>query len=284
MSDVRYEKAWDALMRLAPLLVGAALIVVACGEDPAPAASTTGADATSPTATTTTAPATTATTEAAPATTTSVAETSATTSSTTTSSTLPATACPIPALLPEGTLLFAGGGGDYDGDGQLDTAVTYQAAPDSWRLRITFADGGGADTAISEAEDFAPPRPIGGFDIEGDGTDEMFVAVGAGASTVQIGLFDVAGCIATRVTEGGSAAVFPVGASIGNVSGLACPGDGTIQRIFAQYVDEDVYEGGFAPYVLEGAVLTAFPGDGAGFTAEEAFGLAVLDCGSLAIP
>ena len=80
------------------------------------------------------------------------------------------------------------------------------------------------------------------------------------------------------------AAVFPIGASIGSASGLSCPGDGSINRNFAQYVSDDVYEGGFAPYLLEGSVLTAFPGDGAGFNADEAFALAVLDCGDLVLP
>jgi hypothetical protein len=36
--------------------------------------------------------------------------------------------------------------------------------------------------------------------------------------------------------------------------------------------------------VLEGSVLTAFPGDGAGFTADEAFALAALNCGDLVLP
>lgn len=269
------------------MLLGTVLILVGCGSGTEPAPTSTEAVASTLPAVTTTAATTTdlaPITTAAPETTTSAAATSTTTSSTTTSSTLPTTTCPVSPALPDGALSFAGGSGDYDGDGQPDAAITYQAAPDSWRLRITFADGGGADVAIADAEDFAPPRHVGGFDIEGDGSDEVFVVVGAGASTVQLGLFDVAGCVASRVTAGGTPAVFALGASIGNVSGIVCPGDGTIARVFAQYVDEDLYEGGFAPYVLDGSVLTAFPGDGASFTADEAFALAVLDCGSLSLP
>jgi hypothetical protein len=268
-------------------LLLAALLLASCGGNAEPAeittealVSTTSAATTSAVTTTTTPPPTTA----AQTTTTSAAETSTTAIATTTTSTLPATICPIPPALPDGAIRFAGGSGDYDGDGQPDPAITYQAGPDTWRLRVTFADGGGTDVAILDAEDFAPPRHIGGFDIEGDGTDEIFVAVGVGASTVHVGLYDVAGCVATRVTAEGAPAVLPVGASIGNVSGIACPGDGTIQRVFAQYVDDDVYEGGFAPYALDGAALIALPGDGAGFTAEEAFALAVLDCGDLVLP
>lgn len=268
----------------AVMLLCALLTLAGCAGDPEPAPSTTTAGAATTTSVTTTAEL--STTIAASATTTSepAASTTTTTTTSTTTSTVPITTCPVPPALPEGALRFAGGSGDYDGDGQLDSAITYQAAPDSWRLRITFADGGGTDVAIADAEDFAPPRHIGGFDIEGDGADEIFVAVGAGASTVQLGLFDVAGCVASRITAGGTSAVFAVGASIGNVSGVVCPGDGTIEQVFAQYVDEDLYEGGFAPYVLDGSVLTAFPGDGAVFTVDEAFALAVLDCGSLSLP
>ena len=186
--------------------------------------------------------------------------------------------------LPESTLLFAPVGGDFDGDGNGDELFTYQAGADNWRVRVVFADGGGADATITEAEDLAPPRPIGGFDIDGDGAEEVFLVVGSGASAAEIGFYDVANCVATRITAGGVSAVFAVGSSVGAISGLLCPGDGTIQRTFAQYVAENEYEGGFAPYRLDGAVLTALPGDGAGFTADEAFALGVLDCGGLALP
>lgn len=180
--------------------------------------------------------------------------------------------------------MFSGVTGDFDGDGSADELLTYQVGVDDWRVRIVFADGGGADAAIGDGEDFAPPRPIGGFDIDADGPEEVFLTVGSGASTARVGLYDVAGCVATRITAGGVPAVFNVGGSVGTVSGITCPGDGSLQRVFASYVAEDAYEGGFEPFLLDGSVLTAFPGDGAGFTADQAFALAVLDCGSLALP
>jgi len=264
------------------VLVVLALWVGACSANADP--TTTSAATTNTPATTTTVPATTTTAAATTTTAAETATTSTTTTSTTTSTTTPATVCPVSPPLPPGTVTFATVGGDFDGDGNEDGMLTYQAATDVWRLRVVFADGGGADSLIAEGEDFAPPRPIGGFDVDGDGAEEVFVTVGSGASTVQIGFYDVAACVATRITESGVAAVFSVGASIGQVSGISCPGDGSINRNFAQYIDDDVYEGGFAPYLLEGSVLTAFPGDGAGFDAAEAFALAVLDCGDLALP
>jgi hypothetical protein len=235
----------------------------------------------------TTSPAVAAPTTRAPATTVpstaTVSPTTATTTTTTTT-TLPPSVCPTPVPLQESTLRFAPVGGDFDGDGNPDELFTYQADPDEWRVRIVFADGGGADAAIVESEDLAPPRPIGGFDIDGDGAEEVFLVVGSGASAAEIGFYDVADCVATRITVGGVPAVFAIGSSVGAVAGVSCPGDGTIQRNFAQYVAENEYEGGFAPYRLDGPVLTELPGDGAGFTAEEAFALGVLDCGELVLP
>ncbi len=275
-------------MRGLVLTVSAALLFAACGGDAEPTTTavvaTTGAvvTTTSPPPATTTTVATTTTTQASATTTTQPAE--STTTSTSTTTTLPPSVCPAPAALADGTLTFSGGSGDFDGDGNEDTLLTYQASPDTWRVRVVFADGGGADAAIVEGMDFSPPQPIGGYDIDGDGADEGFLTVGSGASTAQVGLFDIAACVASRITTGGVPAVFPVGGSVGSVSGLSCPGDGSIHRNFAQFVSEDNYEGGFEPYTLAGAVLTPGFGDGAGFTADEAFALAVLDCGSLALP
>jgi len=266
------------------LCVGAVMVLVlaACGGDAGPTTTEAAvASAAAATTTTTSAPPAATTTTAAATTTTT---TSTTTTTTTTTTTVSPTVCPIAPPLPAGTVTFASVGGDFDGDGATDSLLTYQAGPDDWRVRIVFADGGGADSAVADGEDFAPPRPIGGFDIDGDGAEEVFLTVGAGASTVHIGFYEVASCVASRITEGGVAAVFPIGASIGNTSGVDCPGDGSINRNFAQYIADDIYEGGFAPYLLEGSVLTAYPGDGAGFDAAEAFALATLNCGDLVLP
>lgn len=258
------------------------VLLVGCGEG----ATTTTVPATASTVTTSTPPTTAITSTTVVATTTAPPQTSTTTSTTSTTTTEPppATVCPVASVLPAGTLTFAGEFGDLDGDGALDELITYQAGPDDWRLRIVFADGGGADAGIVDAVDFTPPRPLGGFDIDADGSDEVFLTVGSGASAAQVGFFDVVDCVATRVTLSGAPAAFAVGGSVGTVSGLSCPGDGTINRNFAQYVADDTYEGGFEPFRLDGSVLTGFPGDGAGFTAAEAFALAVLDCGSLSMP
>lgn len=260
--------------------VTAMVVLAACGGDAAP--TTTGAApvvTTSAATTTTTAPAVTTTSMAM---TTTVAETT-TPVETTTTTTLAPSVCPAAVPLAEGIVVTAGAAGDFDGDGAADEAFTYQVGPDDWRLRVVFADGGAADAPIVDGEDFVPPRALGGYDIDGDGPQEAFVHVGSGASAALVGLFDVADCVATRITAGGVPAVFGVGGSIGAISGISCAGDGTIHRNFASYIDQDTYEGGFEPFTLSGSVLIAGPGDGAGFTADEAFALAVLDCGSLSL-
>jgi hypothetical protein len=268
--------------RLLVLAVVIGLAVVSCGGEPdtaATAAPTTSAAVA--VSTTTVAPETTEVTN-----TTAASETTTTTStSTTTTTTTIPSVCPSPVALKEGTLEFAGVAGDFDGDGNPDETLTYQAAPNDWRVRVIFADGGGAETVINHTDDLIPPRPIGGFDADGDGVDEVFVTVGAGASTTLVGLFDVANCVVTRVSNGGVPAVFSIGASVGAGSGLVCPGDGTLRRTFAQRVDDQGnFEGGYEEFTLAGSRLTSTNTVSSTMTGEEAAVLAAFDCGGLVLP
>lgn len=215
-----------------------------------------------------------------PETTTTTSGSTTTTSTSTTSPTL----CPQPVELAEGTLIFAGGSGDLDGDGLSDELFTYQAGENDWRVRVTFADGGGADAGIAQSDDLTPPRPIGGFDVDGDGAEEAFLTVGAGASTTLVGLFDISACVVQRITTGGVAAVFSVGASLGAESGLICPGDGTLRRNFAQRVDQDSFEGGYEEFSVDGTNLIPIETVSGLLTSAEAAQLATLDCGGLTLP
>lgn len=205
-------------------------------------------------------------------------------STTTISTTTTASLCPHPVALAEGTLIFAGVSGDYDGDGSPDELLTYQAGENDWRVRVTFADGGGADTVIAQSDDLTPPRPIGGFDIDGDGTEEAFLTVGAGASTTLVGVFDISNCVVGRITTSGAPAVFRVGASLGAESGLICHGDGTVRRNFAQRVDQDIFEGGYEVFSVAGTSLTSMETVSGPLTPEEAASLATFDCGGLTLP
>jgi hypothetical protein len=177
-----------------------------------------------------------------------------------------------------------GASGDFDGDGNPDELLTYQVGPDDWRVRVVFSDGGGADSSVGDAMDFAPPRPIGGLDLDGDGSQEAFLTVGAGASTIQIGIFEVSACVATRVTANGVPAAFSVGASVGAGSGLVCLGDGVVRRNFAQRVDESTFEGGYEEYLLDGSHLVSQGITSGTMTNEQAATLAAFDCGGLTLP
>jgi hypothetical protein len=193
--------------------------------------------------------------------------------------------CPTPAALKDGTLEFTGVAGDFDGDGYSDEMLTYQAAPNDWRVRVVFADGGGADAEIAHIDDLIPPRPIGGFDADADGADEAFVTVGAGASTTLVGLFDVANCVITRVGAGGVPAVFSVGASVGAGSGLVCPGDATLRRTFARRIDDQGnFEGGYEEFSIDGFRLTSTGTVSSVLTSEDAALLGAFDCGGMTLP
>jgi len=262
------------------VVIGVAM--VGCGGEPD--TTTTAAPSTTLAVAASTTTVTSATTEA-PTTTAGPETTTTTSTSTTTTTTTMPSVCPTPVALKEGTLKFAGVAGDFDGDGFSDEMLTYQAAPNDWRVRVVFADGGGADAEITHIDDLIPPRPIGGFDADGDGSDEAFVIVGAGASTTLVGLFDVANCVVTRVSNGGVPAVFSVGASVGAGSGLVCPGDGTLRRTFAQRIDDQGnFEGGYEEFSLDGARLTSTDTVSGTMTSEDAAMLAAFDCGGMALP
>lgn len=270
-------------------LIVIASLAAACSDTAATTVPPTSAAPTSTAAPATTAPTTTLAPATAPATTTTVPPattapaTTLPSATTTTITTTPATCPPGPTVTPD-ALGIETITADLNADGAGDTVQTYfSPGEDRWHLRVEWGGGGVTDQVIEDSFGAAPARPIGPFDIEGDGTPELFATVGSGASTVLVGLFDVVGCEVTRVTIGGEAAVFPVGASVQNVSGLSCGPVGDLDRLFASFVDESNYEGGFEPFTLLGAELTAGIGDGAGFTPEEAGALAVLDCGDLSL-
>lgn len=216
------------------LVAAAALIASACGSsielpgDAAPStseATTTAAPSTTAPASTTAAPATTAapSTTAAPPTTSSTTTTSTTTTTTTTS----APTCPGPGGLPPDAADHTVAAGDLDGDGALDTIHGYRtgdpSAGGSWWLQVSFAAGGG--TRLEVSSDFIPAGgvvPRDGVDLDGDGDDEFFATIGAGASAAIYGLFDVLGCALVQATLDGSPFGAPVGASVMYSSGLAC--------------------------------------------------------------
>ncbi len=295
-----------------------ALVVAACAGGPAaptslPTTTTTAVVSTTTTTvastTTTAAPSTTTTvvptttttvasttTTAAPSTTTTLAIAAPTTAPTTTTtayrtpSTTTPTLCapmrPIGRSAMEVTIVFA----DVDGDPYLDKISTFRQE-ESWTVRVDLATGGGAVAGFGpEVGAFDPVAAIGAFDIEGDGTGELFVKVGAGAYTSLIQILDYEDCTITPITldtiddaGDGMTAIFPVGASIGNQSGLTC--DGTMLWTFDAMLSGDgtFYEVMDIPYTLSGSVLTQGFGDGAIVDADEMTG-PLFSCGDLTLP
>jgi len=123
---------------------------------------------------------------------------------------------------------------DVDGDGAPDTIHTYTLddpmSGNGWWVQVSFASGGGnAMQLIDPGIELSGSRPIDGYDINGDGRDEFFATVGAGASAQIIGLFDVPGCFIRRISSGGFDSAFPISGGINFTSGIGCAdanGDG----------------------------------------------------------
>ncbi len=198
-----------------------ALAVAACGDDDDSSATTT-------TETTTTTEESTTTTEVAATT------------------TQAATGCPDTPV-EAGATNMTSAVGDLDGDGASDEPTAYLAGSE-WHLHVTLSSGGGADIVVTEpSADVGGVEMLGGVDVNGDGDDELWAKVGAGASVELVGLYDLAGCDLVAATRGGAPAVFPVGGSVLNVAGVRC---------------DDVDDNGALDFVVE---LSASSTDGVTF-------------------
>ncbi|MCU0268281.1 MAG: hypothetical protein MUF83_06495 [Acidimicrobiales bacterium] len=114
--------------------------------------------------------------------------------------------------------------GDVDGDGDLDTIVGHQAGAD-WRVRVELAAGGSAEHVVPGAGVGASSVVVhGGIDVDGDSSEEVVARVGSGAGTQIIGLFVLQGCDLVPVVIEEGPAEFPVGATVGGISGVQCGG------------------------------------------------------------
>ncbi len=149
--------------------------------------------------------------------------------------------CAVLGALPAGAARVRTLSADLDGDGAADTVTSYavgtRPGAGDWHLRVSFAAGGGSDTAV--AEDPAPGevRVLGAV-VLGAGSEPggetarpvLFVLTGSGASARTVGLYRVDGCdLLPMVDRAGRQASFLVGASVGHQEGLRCEnaGDGS---------------------------------------------------------
>ena len=91
------------------------------------------------------------------------------------------------AVLPAFLLDETSAPGDFDGDGIDDMLYVWKDGTD-WLAQIQTDAGFGARTVLP-TDEWIPARAIGGYDVNGDGIDEAFLVVDAGASSDVVGLY-----------------------------------------------------------------------------------------------
>lgn len=156
---------------------------------------------------------------------------------------------------------------DADGDGDEDIIETRES--DGGRSLLMMRLGSGLDVEILIESSPHVSRPLGGYDIDGDGRDEVFVTVGHGAYAIQIGIFvfEPGECRLVRVETplgpDGQMATLGFGASVGNGVGLACRSEGgnhfieavRAHRLGGEQPDDSWYEATTRTYELTGSEL-----------------------------
>jgi hypothetical protein len=149
---------------------------------------------------------------------------------------------------------------DLVGDGLEDTLSVYgDEESEKWYLQVDFGSGFAAEVSFDRDLFFGvAPYVYSVFDIEGDGSLEIFLANGGGAHTEAIHLFDVQPCEIKEVGYGQDqedAVLFFLGYGALSQGGLACS-DGELRNIWAH---RDTLEGPFdvnvITYTLEGHSL-----------------------------
>lgn len=260
--------------RVLAVVAVAVLVLGACGDD----GGDDGADGAG--STTSSAPSTTESTDDPGSTTTSDPEGTTTTAG-------PGGACPDEAPVPDGASDVQSAPLPFDGDGDgIDDDLSVFRFEDAWWVQVEWGAGGSGAVTIDDAGMGA--RPLGGHDLDGDGTDEAWIAMSGPASGSLVGVVRTQGCGLWPVLDAGSGQpfVFPVTGSIGAFSGASCESIGDISLIQGQLVDEDAgeYEVGETPYTYDPAAgtVTAGFGDGGGAGFDEVGSLATLACGNLA--
>lgn len=117
---------------------------------------------------------------------------------------------------------------DFDGDGRADLVTIYlvkqSTTSDEWRIRVDTAAGESLDSQLSvEVGSAVGAAPLGGTDIDGDGANqELFSAIGTGASVVIVVIHTRDGCDIVQTSVDNTPVTFPVGGSVGNVAGIEC--------------------------------------------------------------
>ena len=204
--------------RAVALFVAAMLVLVGCGDD----------DDAAPEPTSTV---------------TSTTTTSTTSTSAPTSTTAAGTACPEGAS-PAGEARGDGVSLDADGDGEPDELTVHVTEPATLELAVAY--GAGGRTVVAYEDDsiatFADLRVAAVHDVDGDGDDDAWIVVGAGASVEVVTLVLADGCDLVRPDVDERPNVFAVGASLRHVSGVECV-DGGFLAHEGESADGSSYQG-----------------------------------------
>jgi len=258
-----------------PALIAA--VMVACGGATTPTATS------GPPTTTTTL----AVTPSVPASTTPTTPVASTVASNPTTIAGPGAACPT-VPLPSGASNQTTAPGSFDGDGQPDVLRAYQVSG-AWRLRVELSAGGQVEVAVPNVGTGDAVKAVGGFNIDENLIDEAFATVGSGSYATHVGVWKGGGfCSIVRVTVNGQPSTFPVGASVGNRSGLRCVGGTALQALETLANSAGTqYTGTIANYDVVGNTLVlanTSPPQVLASTDPALAAYGKLTCGSLTLP
>lgn len=136
----------------------------------------------------------------------------------------PAPACSSDPAVPTGTWADGPVDADLDGDGAPDEVSMYVVDDRTVELVVAFASGAGVlttydDAAIGTESGVRVDRVA---DVDGDGADDLWLVVGAGAAAEVVTLVRGLGCRPTRPEVLGIPNQYAVGASVGALNGIEC--------------------------------------------------------------
>jgi len=180
---------------------------------------------------------------------------------------------------------------DADGDGVPDRAYTLpfpdhalEGLPVS--VHLILDDRGGVGVVLPVKN--VTVAPIGGYDVNGDGRDELFVKTGEGAYTTWIDVFefDPVACALVRLAAPGAVLPqFAVGSSAGGGAGLACRDHALVSTDTGRISEEPLrYRARITTYEIAGTALRITGTSDADVDDASAARAATFLCGDLRLP
>lgn len=140
--------------------------------------------------------------------------------------------------MPDEVATTALAGFDGDGDGADDTLTTFEAEG-SWWIGVEWAAGGSGWIMLTEAESMGA-KAIGGHDLDGDGIDEAFIALGGPASGLIVQAFQQDRCgLKPIVLQNDEPFTFPVTGTAGTFTAASCEASTDITLITGSTIDSE---------------------------------------------